>query len=67
MKIKVWCRITEAGDGSSFVNLYPTEAKAKEGLDEDLFELDEEGESWSEYPVEIEWEYLDITDCEVVE
>ena len=59
--IKVWTRITDHGDGSSGVKLYPTEALAREGLDENGFE------EYAEVPCEIDYTLLDVSLCEKVQ
>lgn len=58
--IKVWTKITDLGDGSSSVRLYPTEALAREGLDEDGFE------KYAEVPCEIDYTLVDESLCEKV-
>jgi hypothetical protein len=65
MKIKVWYRITNLGDGSSSVQLYPTEELAWDGLNEDGFEVDD---GWmADIPCEVDYytinteEYTDET------
>lgn len=70
MKIKIWTRTTDGGDGSSYVNLYTSKELARAGLDDENFVLpytDEFGD-WegSDRPVEIGSVIFDITDCEVI-
>lgn len=54
--IRVWTRITDAGDGSQYIELYPSKAAAREGLDDDDFP---EGE---DMPVQIEYNDIETDD-----
>ncbi len=58
-KIKIWIRITDGEDGSSYANLYPTELAAREGLDEDGFEIYEDGRK-KEIPCEIDYAFIEL-------
>lgn len=58
MKIKIWTRICDSGDGSSSVELFSTEKKAREGLDEDGYE-----DGW-EYPYDVDSVLFNIDNCE---
>lgn len=60
-KIRVWSKITDLGDGSSSVSLYPNKALAREGLDDDDFE------AGGEVPCEIDSTVFDAADCEIVD
>ena len=57
MKLKVWYRITDLGDGSSSAQLYPTKELAWEGLDEDGFET-EDGYTM-DVPCEVDYSVID--------
>lgn len=60
MKIKVWMKITDCGDGSSNVELYSSEAKAMAGLDEDLFEVDDVARG--DPPCEVISTFIDLSE-----
>lgn len=57
MKIKVWYRITDSGDGSSYVTLYPSEEEAREGLDEDGFK------KGAEVPCQVDYNTIEPIEC----
>lgn len=71
MKIKIWTATVDNGDGSSSVFMYPTEEALRAGLhlDEDDFahyDVGTDDEWQDEVPVQVDWNVLDTTGCEVV-
>ena len=58
MKLKVWMKITDCGDGDTLVKLFPSEETATEGLDEDGFKIDGPMDT----PCEINYTYIDTDD-----
>jgi hypothetical protein len=65
MKIEVWMKITDCGDGSSNVELYSSEAKAMAGLDEDLFEVGEDDDDWDHVPCEVMSTFIDLSEWDL--
>jgi hypothetical protein len=63
MKILVWTKITDQGDGSQSVDLFATREEAVEGLDDELFEIDDK---YSDAPCQVEYSYLETFGCEVL-
>jgi len=61
MKIKVWIRVTDLGDGSRSFRGYHSEELAGEGIDEDGFGEDPETHC------EVDYVIIDTDLCERVE
>lgn len=59
MKIKVWIKSYDLGDGSHSFTCHPTEERARQGIDDD--DLDEDGT-----PCEVDCDIIDISEYEVV-
>lgn len=68
MRIKIWTVITDGGDGSSYVCLFPTEAAARANLDDEDFMINEKGTKYEwidDIPSKVSWEWFDTDGCEV--
>jgi hypothetical protein len=62
MKISIWTRTDDLGDGSSTVTLHATELAARKDLDEDGFDT----KGLMEMPCEIDCVEFDIGECSVL-
>lgn len=62
MKVKIWTAICNNGDGSSSVYIFPS----REKLRGDLCLNDDDFRPHDDVPVEIDCEFLDTNDYEVV-
>jgi hypothetical protein len=60
MKLKVWMKITDCGDGDVLVELYPSQEAALEGLDSNGFEIGDD--SCEDIPCAIDYAYIDTDD-----